>query len=261
MSANRTGGYTRATGAGATAELPLVGLSREQRSIEDAIRQRESLLVLGPPGSGKTAIVQSVASTTGAVFLRYRPVLHDVLASLAAALVANRHPRFAGLVKRGRSPEKWAAEQTSVHLRGLLWAGFEICPCPLVLDGIERSSFQAYRFFQRVCHSPGMSVIATCRDPFHMGELHRLFWDPRRTIRMMPLTEAGASTLFELAADHFGLRELDLVDFRPRLLDSAKGNPGQIVEMCRMACNPQYRSGKHILFAPLRIDAMARYLR
>jgi hypothetical protein len=27
-----------------------------------------------------------------------------------------------------------------------------------------------------------------------------------------------------------------------------------------MARDPQYRSGKHILFAPLRIDLMTRYL-
>jgi hypothetical protein len=93
-----------------------------------------------------------------------------------------------------------------------------------------------------------------------LGELHRLFWDPRRTVQVTPLSEPEASTLFELAADRFGLREFDLADFRPRVLDNAKGNPGQIVEMCRMARDPQYRSGKHIMFAPLRIDLMARYL-
>jgi hypothetical protein len=30
--------------------------------------------------------------------------------------------------------------------------------------------------------------------------------------------------------------------------------------MCRMAPDPQYRAGQHILFAPLRIDLMARHL-
>ena len=103
-------------------------------------------------------------------------------------------------------------------------------------------------------------MIAVSRDSLRLGELHRLFWDPRRTVQVTPLSDQEASTLFDLAADRLGLREFDLADFRPRVLDDAKGNPGQIVEMCRMARDPQYHSGQHILFAPLRIDLMARYL-
>jgi energy-coupling factor transporter ATP-binding protein EcfA2 len=248
----------RAIGAAA---LPLLGLSREKRRIEDAVRRGESLLILGPAGSGKTALVKSIAaSVPGAVYVEYRRVLHDMLASLATALIESRHPRFTALVRNGNSPAKWANEQTSVHLRGVLWSGLETGPCLVILDSIERSSFQAYRFFQRVYYGRGMRMIAVARDPVGLGELRRLFWDPRQMVQMMPLAETEASVLFELAADQFGLREFDLDDFRPRVLDNAKGNPGQIVEMCRMAREPQYRSGKHILFAPLRIDLMARYL-
>ncbi|MFB3776688.1 MAG: hypothetical protein ACE141_03725 [Bryobacteraceae bacterium] len=242
-------------------DVPLVGLLRERLRIEEALVRGESLLVLGPAGSGKTALVRSIAaSIEGAVYLGYHPVLHDLLASLASALVVNRHPRFSGLVKDGKPPERWAKAQTSVHLRGIIWSGLEASPCLLILDGIESASFQAYRFFQRVYHSPGMNMIGISRDPVRLGELHRLFWDPRRTVQIMPLSDAEASTLFELAADRFGLREFDLRDFRPRVLESAGGNPGQIVGMCRMARDPRYRSGRHIKFAPLRIDLMAQYL-
>ncbi|HXN50069.1 MAG TPA: hypothetical protein VN893_25685 [Bryobacteraceae bacterium] len=150
--------------------------------------------------------------------------------------------------------------QTSVHLRGLIWSALAASPRLLVLDGIDGSSLQAYRFFQRLYHTPGMTMIAISRDPVRLGALHRLFWDPRSTLEMTPLSDPEAATLFDLAADRFGLREFDLADFRPRVLDSARGNPGQIVEMCRMAREQQYRAGKHILFAPLRIDLMARYL-
>jgi energy-coupling factor transporter ATP-binding protein EcfA2 len=246
---------------GRAAALPLVGLSKERRRIEDAVRRGDSILMLGPAGSGKTALIKSIAAATpGAVYVEYSRVLHDMLAKLTTALIEAHHPRLTTLVRNGDSPAQWAGGQTSVHLRGVLWSGLESSPCLLILDDIERSSFQAYRFFQRVYFSRGMRMIAIARDPVRLGEIRRLFWDPRQTIQMAPLSELEASTLFELAADHFGLREFDLDDFRPRVLDNAKGNPGQIVEMCRMAREPQYRSGKHILFAPLRIDLMARYL-
>lgn len=246
---------------GAATDGPLVGLLKEKRRIEEAVRRGKSMLILGPAGSGKTALVRSVAaSVSGAIYLCYRPVLHEMLGSMAAALVRSGHPRFARLVKHGHAPEKWANAQTSVHLRGLIWNGLEAKGCLIILDGIDSSSSQAYRFFQRVYHSPGTMMLAIARDVFRLGELHRLLWDPRRTIQMAPLTETEALTLFEGAADRFGLREFDLTGFRLRVLESAKGNPGQIVEMCRMAGDPQYRSGKHILFAPLRIDLMTRYL-
>ena len=250
------------TGRGAAAtDGPLIGLLKEKRRIEEAVRHGEPVLVLGPAGSGKTALVRSIAaSVSGAIYLPYRRVLHEMLQSLAAALIVSGHSRFARLVKDGHAPEKWANEQTSVHLRGLIWNGLEAQGCLIILDGIDGSSFPAYRFFQRVYHSPGTTMIAIARDVFRLGELHRLLWDPRRTIQMAPLTETESLTLFKRAANRFGLREFDLAGFRPRVLESAKGNPGQIVEMCRMARDPQYRSGQHILFAPLRIDLMSRYL-
>jgi len=223
--------------------IPLIGRANEMSRLTDSLRNRESLLVLGPAGSGKTALLRAMAKEEDFIYLRYSKTLHPLLVDLAGALLQlNPQPH------------------TSVHLKGLLWAALEEEPRAIAIDGIDHASFPTYRFFQRLYFVKGVTLIATARDAISLGALGRLFWDPREILRLDPLHPADAGRLFDMAADRFGLRDLEVGDFRHKVLDAAKGNPGQIVEMCRMASNPMYVSGKHIKFAPLRIDAVARFL-
>ena len=59
--------------------------------------------------------------------------------------------------------------------------------------------------------------------------------------------------------DHFKLRQLDLDEFREKVLESARGNPGQIIEMCRLAAQPQYHAGRYIKFSAIRIDTVTKF--
>ena len=145
-------------------------------------------------------------------------------------------------------------------MKGLLCTSLEAEPRVIILDGIDRASFPTYRFIQRLYFVKGMAFVATARDTICLGALGRLFWDPRATLHLAPLSHSDSMRLFDIAADQFGIRDLDVQEFRNKVLESAKGNPGQIVEMCRMASNPMYVSGRHIKFAPLRIDVLARFL-
>jgi hypothetical protein len=224
--------------------LPLIGRAGEISRLRDSLRNRRSLMVLGMAGSGKTALLRAIAEEEDFIYLRYSKTLHQLLVDLAGALL---------------EPGSFE-EQTSVHLKGLLWAALEAEPRAIAVDGIDRASFPTYRFFQRLYFVKGVSLIATAKDAISLGALGRLFWDPRSILHLDPLQHADAARLFDRAADQFGLRDLDIQEFRDKVLGSAKGNPGQIVEMCRMASNPIYVSGKHIKFAPLRIDAVTRFL-
>jgi hypothetical protein len=244
--------------------LPLVGLLRERQALLDAVRRRESLLLLGSAGSGKTRLLESVAESGSRprtlIYVPRFKTPRDLLVTITRELIRCGHGRLQRMASTGSDCERWLRRQTSIHLKGLLWESLEADPGILILDHLNDPGHRTHRFLQRLCFTPGMALVAAARDHLRLGELRRLFWDPRKAVHIQPLSEAEAVQLFETAADHFGLRGLHLEDFREKVLDCACGNPGQIVEMCRLARNPQYLAGKYIKFALVRIDAMTAFM-
>ncbi len=243
-------------------KLPLIGMAKERARIDHALAKGESVLVLGTAGGGKTRLLQdATAAHSGILYVTWKPTLHGLLIAMARALIAVGHTEFLRRARAGQNPETWLAGQTSIHLKGLLWNAFEASPVPMILDGVAGAGFPTYRFLQRIYHTRGMVLLAASRDAIGMGALARLFWNPAKIVNVLPLNERDAAQLFEAAADCFQLRNLDLADFRDKVLENARGNPGQIIEMCRMATQPQYLRGRYVKFAPLRIDTMIKFAR
>ena len=241
-------------------ELPFIGMLREVQRLRSAFTTGDPLLLLGPQGSGKTRLTrEALSGNQHALYIAWEPTLHALLTAMARALIAVSHAGFTGRAKLGADPESWLAVQTSVHLKGLLWTAVEVSPVTMILDGITGASFPTYRFLQRIYHSPGMALFAASRDALSLGALARLFWNPAKALNVPPLHDREAEQLFEAAADHFRLRNLALDEFREKVLDSARGNPGQIIEMCRLATQAQYHAGRYIKFAPLRIDTVMKF--
>ncbi|MBI4906385.1 MAG: hypothetical protein HY820_22325 [Acidobacteria bacterium] len=191
--------------------------------------------------------------------MRCASTLHDILVDLAIALTRQRHPVLLSHTKGIVDAELRLRTETSCHLKGVLWKALETVPWPVVLDDVRQAGFQTYRFIQRLYHSPGMSFIAVARDTTSLGELHRLFWDPRQELKVGPLSKPQALQLFRLAAEHFQLCGIDMESFEKQVIDSAKGNPGEILDMCQRATREEYRSGRYVKFAPLRIDTIMRF--
>ena len=241
-------------------ELPLIGLENEYSAVRLALRNRTSVLLLGSAGSGKTKLIQTLLSRTGepALYLGRTPVLHELLVELARATCAAGRPPLP--VPRGSDGVRWIARQTSVRLKGMLWDAFATLPVPVVLDHIQDASSRSYRFLQRLYHTPGMSIIAVARRPYDLGELHRLFWDPRQTVHIKPLAERNALRLFDEAVHWFGSECANLADFRESVLRNAHGNPGRIVEMCRLAAESRYRREGRVLISTVHLDSIGRFI-
>jgi len=227
--------------------LPFAGRRRELENLTAALRQRSPRLILGPPGAGKTRLVEEALRAAGEPYVvAPRPErLHSLLVMLARQLGC----RIPGIESLERA--------ASVRLKPLILARLREAPVCVLVEDVAHADPRMYRFLQELYYVPRVCLVLTATSRSKLGFLHKLLWDPREEISLGPLSRADAGRLFEAAADEFGLRALDLDEFRGKVLAAARGNPGQIVSMCRLAGRAEYQSGRHIQFLPIRIDVLS----
>lgn len=229
--------------------IPMVARQREVESLVRALQARESRLITGARGIGKTRLLGEAVSRAREPFLLVPApdVLHELLVRLAEALRC-RVERFPVLRKA-----------TTVTLKGAVLEAMRVRPRPILVENVEHADPRMYRFLQQIYHLPGNCLIVTTRSRDCLGFLRRLLWDPREEIALGPLTPRESGHLFDVAAAAYRLCSADLQEFRRKVLDSARGNPGQILALCRLAVLPQYRTGGRIKFLPLRMDVLQAY--
>jgi len=288
--------------------IPLAGRRDEVLELVGALRTRQSRLITGSPGMGKTRLLAEAVCECGAPYLlrlaQYGDSFCDKSAPLPRAdvgrpiLAAAAFLGGSGRLKAGCGqncpPHKGQVAchcimRAPIVIRGprvlhdLLTqlAGILACgvtgattmslkpavleslkrePRAILLEDMEDADPRMYRFLQAIYHSKGNSLIVTARSRESLGYVRRLLWDPREEIRVQPLKRAEAAGLFDAAVAAHKLESLDLDGFRSQVLRSARGNPGQIVAMCRLAARPEYRLGRRVKFLPLRMDALPAFI-
>jgi len=230
--------------------IPFVGRQRELRELVAALRAGQPRLTVGPAGIGKKRLAEEALQAAGMPFVRVRAagVLHELLADLAAALGCS-HPRFHSLPKA-----------TSLALKALVLNALRRAPQCVVLEDLHDADPRMYRFLQELYYIPGGSLIVTATSRADLGFVRKLLWDPREEILLDPLSRTEAQLLFDEAVRAFGIESLRIDEFGRKALAAAKGNPGQILAMSRMAARPEYQRGRYIKFLPLRMDMLSASL-
>jgi hypothetical protein len=192
----------------------------------------------------------------------------DQVEALARAIQAGQSRLIVGPPGIGKS--RLVAEALSLHpapylllqcpLKLSVLKALQAVPRTIVLEDVVNSSPRLYRFLQEIYHSSHHCLVVTTRSLDSLGYLRKLLWDPREQVYLKPFRRAEAAALLEAAIAAYQLDSLDLDDFRTKMLRSARGNPGQILAMCRLATRPEYRVGRRIRFLPLRMDMLPAFV-
>lgn len=244
----------------------LIGRDSEINTLKTAIHRRESRLIWGPTGAGKTSLIRTAVEQmprgekqtciywTGAA--TGRELVQHIVGSLyeIGDTFVQRKVHADGA--RAGSLRAWLNRQSTLRLRGILFTAAE--------NG-------DYRFFLDHVPAPGPRLVRTmkefmfrCKTPVYLtgggftqreiGYAWSLYWTDKYRIHLGSVTDAAARELLESCIRRFDLDSMDLDGFREEVLQMSERLPGAIVGMCELAADPRYHYGERIKTKIVHVD-------
>lgn len=241
-----------------TEASPLLGREEETSWLVAAILARRSMLIHGPPDSGKTSLVeQAVAKLPPSVAggcLRVdasgplRHALEETVAALFAAGDLTIEAAYSARAENFRSAKSWARKQTGRLLSNLLFRAFDKSRYWIFWDNIGRLGPAHAHFLRETIRMRKTPVYVLARDCGEeiLGHAARLYWSGEQRLELPPLAAADAEELLEAAIERDRLERLELSDFRKAILEASRGLPGAILKMAAMAGEAKYQYGNRV---------------
>jgi len=244
-----------------------VDRDNEARRLDGAIRKRTSLVIFGPAGMGKTALVRQVIHRLPpdlAASCLYIPGMKD-LPDLLRQLVRRLHDLEDPHLRRdlhsvGISAltfEPWLKEQSSSHLKGVMYRTLEQGDYRVFLDHVPHLTHAVAQVIKELFWMRNAPVYLMVRDELeqHLQPFYRSFyWGDRERLALPALPAAAAEELLENCIKRLNISRLDLTGFRDAVLKLSKRVPGAIVKMCALAADPRFQYGSRVMIRSIYIN-------
>jgi hypothetical protein len=244
----------------------LIGRRQELTRLRNAILARQSLLVHGRAGTGKTALLAEVLSSLPprirsmclvcTAYENPRTMWRHLVRSLAEAddpQVMLRVQRECGGTI---SVDRWLRRQSSLRLRGILRHAMHGGAYRVFLDTTAPLPHGVYSLLQDWVWSKRTPVIlfgrgSTERD---VGKVGRLFWHSGMLLELLAMPTRDQEAVLEHSIARLNLSAMADDEFRDFILKCAAGLPGAIVRLCELASKSFYQWGGHIKLHTLAVD-------
>jgi hypothetical protein len=248
-----------------------VGRKRESRRLREAILSRQSLMIAGANGAGKTALIQNSirelppSTRKSCLYIGTLKDLHYMLERILIRLYEAGDTRWmsefraAGLTKTNLTSQLRCF--SSSRLRGMVYR---------VVQG------KGYRIFLDHCPALTPSVARVIKELFWMRQTpvylvpsgameaeiamagRFFYWNEQQILRLGPLPLGAARKLLQHCIQEYGLEGLELDAFPDEVLELSHRVPGAIVTICKMAANPHYQFNSQVKTRLIKIDYMMR---
>jgi hypothetical protein len=236
--------------------------------LRDAILKRESLLIAGPAGIGKTSLVLKVlgglppATTRNCFYLSggegVQPLLRCLLQQLYELEDATLHRQLHVEGIRQNTFKGWLKQLPTSRLKGAVYRSMEKSSYWVFIDHFPPLTHAEAKIVRELVWMRRTPVFLlarglTERDAGHVGSV---YWGSKQQLSLTPLPEQAGRELLESCIQKFDLGKLDLKGFREEVLRFSGLLPGAILKMCSLANDPRYQYGSRIKTKLVYIDSL-----
>ncbi len=243
-----------------------IGREHERAKLSEAILQRRSVLVHGPAGSGKSALLEEVLSAlTGnarqqclVCAVEGPPIA--IWRQLSRALSRAGDPEVLSRAERETSSkedfERWLGKQTSLRLRGIIRRAAQAREYSIFLDARSRLPDGIYRLLQEWIWSGRTPVILLARGSTlkEIGKVAQLYWHSGLRLSLGALDQASAEALLQETIGRLHLTDFADAEFREFVLERSARLPGRLICLCELAAGGTYHYEGHVKLHSLAVD-------
>jgi energy-coupling factor transporter ATP-binding protein EcfA2 len=247
-------------------ESPFLGREEEAARLRAAILQRESVLIAGPQGIGKTALVTHVLgelppeARRGTLWVDgiegLQPLLRELVKELHRAGDSTLHSRLRAERVRTNNFKGWLTQQSASRLKGEIYRATENGRYTVFFDHLPPLTHAMAKVLRELVWMRNTPAYLVARGfgEEDVGRAASLYWAGRHRLALGPLPAAAARELLEISIRRFGLAGMNLDGFCNQILKLSSGNPGAIVNMCSLASQSKYHYGSQIKTQLVYID-------